>query len=173
MNKYQKVDPIIQTVNTYGFCCTEFKEVISGLEMIKLPLYLNVSFEGQIGMNPVRPKHGIYKTTGMGEINQNMNHWVPLLKYEYIPLKVTGNEEIDEWYYIDYENISTTMKFDIYLYYRKISIEKGIKYYIINDNGYIVKLGWEGKNHYQRAWVPNVIYSDQQLKEQNNIIIKK
>lgn len=173
-------ETISQVVNTKGFCCsTTFKEVIPGLNMIRLPLYVDVKFKGSFDMKPWRPKYGVYKATELTEVGNTINDWVRLLNYQYTPPTVTGKEETIDytWTYIDYETLLNTMKFDVYVYYRKTPIENEKNYYVINENGYLVKLDWNQPEdeeegwHSQQAWVPNLVYSNQQLEKQDNILV--
>lgn len=182
MQTQMNTEFIIQTVNTKGFCCsTTFKEVIQGLERIKLPLYMDVTFEGKFkGVNGFTPKKGTYRTTGLTNFDSPyVNDWIQILKFEYTPQTVTGKEELfNIWEYLDYETLYAVMKFDVYVYYRKSLIEDRKNYYIINERGFLVKLEWEevedkeeDSYHSQDTYISDLIYSNKQLEEQENIMV--
>lgn len=176
---------IIQTVNITGFCCsTTFQDPIPGLQMIRLPLYVNVAFQGKIYMNPVRPKirsdpkRNVYIAYGIAEINEYMNDWVRILKYEYTNPVVTGNEELSgDWEYLEYNSLYSVMKFYVNVYYHKVQIGNGKNYYIINENGFLAKLEWEENDEDEDGWfsqqthIQDVYYTDKELEEQKNILI--
>ena len=127
--------------------------------MIKLPLYVEVRFEGTFTMSPWTPKLGVYTSLGLTDSCETINDWVRILNFQYAPLVVvTGQEEfLGSWMYVIYGTLQNTMKTYVCVYYQKVPIENGRKYYIINENGFLVKLKWEkyGDNNegdfYQRA----------------------
>jgi len=160
-------EEILQIVDTKQFYCSiTFKENIP-LKSIKLPLYVNVMFNGKISANPFRPEKGIYIATGISDVSG----WTRILKYKDLPI-ITGRESIiGEWIYIDYETLSCIMKVDIYVYYQNISLDERKDYFVIYNDGTVIKLEWNENYHSQTSFVPNRIYTGNEVKDQINILV--
>ena len=166
---------IMTEVNSIGYCCTTtFNDTIPQLEMIKLPLYLEVRSLGEIQSNDngksFFPSIDSYQVTGVVEHHEVFNDWIKPLKFNYSPNGSEKGEVQGDWFYIYFDHLTNVIKIYVNVYYRKIDLPR--KFFIINEQGQLAKgkIDEDGdflqKSHHKHA-----NYTYDQIKNQDKLLI--
>lgn len=134
----QNQEEIIAEVKTYGYCCTtKYDKPISGLEVLQLPLYVDLS---TTGFEDIDNFHVI-------GLSDDQQPWVKCLKFNYRP---TDDDYWDEIYDLDVNGPLTCRgKLMVNVYYKEIACpSEGSRFDSIDDDGQIDHWRVEGDSLY-------------------------
>ena len=166
---------ILTEVNAIGYSCTTtFNGPIPQLEMIKLPLYLEVRSLGEIlsdsNGRKFFPQDESYQVTGVVENHEVFNDWVKPLKFDYCPNGNEKGELQEDWFYIYFDHLINVIKIYVNVYYRKIHIPR--KFIIINEQGLLAKGKIDEDGDFmQQSCHKYANYTYDQIKNQDKLLI--